>query len=98
MSARKYQSGQEWHLYSALAITCALTIIAITFFRGTPQVLGAALGPVVGGFFGMSNDWKHQPIAIHKWTIVIPFIAIGVVVLMHSIYQIKSSIITKDNN
>lgn len=66
---------REWHLYSAFVMTCALTFIGVNYFTGTAQVMGAAMGPVVGGFLGMSTDWKNQSYKIHLWVITISLVA-----------------------
>jgi len=67
---------KEWHIFSALAVTCAITFIGAQYFTGTLQVIGAAFGPIVGTYFFTSTNWKNKPGAVHLWIVLIALFAI----------------------
>lgn len=70
------EPAKEWHLFSAMAVTCAIVFICVQYFTGTPQIIGVALGPVVGTYFFSSANWKNQPSTLHVWMIWISVVAI----------------------
>lgn len=90
----------EWHLYSAVAITGAVTFCGINYSTGTPQVLGGAFGAIVGTFFFSSKMWKNQPMSVHVWSIVIScsiFICLTVKTLLKHFACLIKKITVKNN-
>lgn len=91
--AKKRSSAKpvwQWHLMSAFAITCALIFISIHIATGTPQVLGAALAPVVGGLFAMSPGWKTVPVGTHQYVVVLAILSVLAVVVILSFFPKKA--------
>ena len=79
----------EWHIYSALTITCALVFIVIHISTGTPQILGAALAPVVGGAFALSDNWKNMRPIVHKYVIAIAIFSVFVTIFAFKLLKAK---------
>ena len=65
----------EWHLYSAVAITAALTFIVIEISSGKTQTVGVSFSGLVGVYFFASENWKNATESIHKWVILFSIIA-----------------------
>lgn len=50
--------------------------IVIHSSKGTAQVLGAAMSPVVGGALIVSKNWKNQDSKVHYATIILSIFSV----------------------
>lgn len=72
--------GNEWHLYSLLAFSVVIIFISVTFFTGTPQVLGITLTALLDACLLASKDWKKMSSGIHFWIVMLSIAVFGCIV------------------
>lgn len=70
----------EWHLYSAVFATSALTFISVSMANGimgvTDATLSVAFSAIVGMFMFASKSWRESPREMHEWIVILSIVLI----------------------